>query len=111
MDINNIRNIVILKDLPSNIIDEAIVVLKNNEVIKNRQFIEKKQGQNKIAKDKHKDYIIKEAENVIVNYISNIEKQKSKQSLQELEAKYKQLKLVSILLACIIVLSGILNII
>lgn len=109
MDINNIRNIVILKDLPSNIIDEAIVVLKNNELVKNRQFIEK--GENKKTKSKNKDYIIKEAENVIVNYISNIEKQKGKQSLKELEIKYKQLKLISLLLAGMIIISGILNII
>ena len=109
MDINNIRNIVILKDLPSNIVDEAIVVLKNNELIKNKQLIEN--GQNKKLKNKNKDYIVKEAENVIVNYISNIEKQKNKKSLEELENKYKQLKLISMMLAGLIVLSGILNII
>jgi len=109
MDLNNIRNIVILKDLPSNIVDEAIVVLKNNELIKNRQLIEK--GENKKVKNKNKDYIVKEAENVIVNYISNIEKQKSSQSLKELENKYKQVKLISIILAGLIVLNGILNIV
>jgi len=109
MDINNIRNIVILKDLPSNIVDEAIVVLKNNELIKNRELVENRK--NKKVKSKNKDYIVKEAENVIVNYISNIEKQKSKQSLKELENKYKQLKVISMLLAGLIVLSGVLNLI
>jgi len=109
MDLNNIRNIVILKDLPSNIVDEAIVVLKNNELIKNRQLIEK--GENKKVKNKNKDYIVKEAENVIVNYISNIGKQKSSQSIKELENKYKQVKLISIILAGLIVLNGILNIV
>jgi len=109
MDTSNIRNIVVLKNLPSNIVDEAIVVLKNNELIKNKQLIEN--GQNKKLKNKNKDYIVKEAENVIVNYISNIEKQKNKKSLEELENKYKQLKLISMMLAGLIVLSGILNII
>ena len=104
----DIKNIVILKDLPSNIVDEAIVVLKNNELIKDRQFIEKKE--NKKVKNRN-DYIVKEAENVIVNFISNIEKQKNTQDLKELELKYKQLKLISLLLSGIIVLSGILKII
>jgi len=108
MDTSNIRNIVVLKNLPSNIVDEAIVALKNNELIKNKQLIEN--GQNKKLKNKNKDYIVKEAENVITNYISNIEKQKNKKSLEELENKYKQLKLITILLAGLIVLSGILNI-
>ena len=104
----DIKNIVILKDLPSNIVDEAIVVLKNNEIIKDRQFIEKKDS--KKVKNKN-DYIVKEAENVIVNFISNIEKQKNTKDLKELEVKYKQLKLISLLLSGIIVLSGILKII
>jgi len=108
MELNNIKNIVVLKNLPSNIVDEAIVVLKNNELIKNKEFVEN--GQNKKIKNKNKDYIVKEAENVIVNYINNIEKQKNKKSLEELENKYKQLKLISMLLAGLIVLSGMLNI-
>ena len=108
MDLNNIKNIVVLKNLPSNIVDEAIVVLKNNEIIKNKELVEN--GQNKKVKNKNKDYIVKEAENVITSYINNIEKQKNKKSLEELENKYKQLKLISMLLAGLIVLSGILNI-
>ena len=109
MEINNIKNIVVLKNLPSNIVDEAIVVLKNNELMKNRELVEN--CQNKKVKNKNKDYIVKEAENVIVSYISNIENQKNKKSLEELENKYKQLKLISLLLGGLIVLSGILNIV
>jgi len=108
MDINNIKNIVVLKNLPSNIVDEAIVVLKNNELIKDREV---ESGQNKKLKNKTKDYIVKEAENVIANYLTSIEKQKNKKSLEELENKYKQLKVISMLLAGLIVLSGILNIV
>jgi len=108
MEINNIKNIVVLKNLPSNIVDEAIVVLKNNEIIKDRELVENKQ--NKKVKNKNKDYIVKEAENVIATYITNIEKQKNKKSIEEVENKYKQLKVISMLLAGLIVLSGILNI-
>ena len=31
MDINNMKNVVVLKDLPSNIVDEAIILLKQNQ--------------------------------------------------------------------------------
>ena len=31
MDISNMKNMVVLKNLPSNIVDEAIVILKNNQ--------------------------------------------------------------------------------
>ena len=31
MEISNLRNMVILKNLPSNIVEEAIVVLKENQ--------------------------------------------------------------------------------
>jgi len=108
MEINNIKNIVVLKNLPSNIVDEAIVVLKNNEIIKDRELVENKQ--NKKVKNKNKDKIVKEEENVIATYITNIEKQKNKKSIEEVENKYKQLKVISMLLAGLIVLSGILNI-
>ena len=37
------KNIVVLKDLPSNIIDEAIVILKDNSKIKTLEAIEKKE--------------------------------------------------------------------
>ena len=34
MNISDMKNIVILKDLPSNIVDEAIVFLKQNQKVK-----------------------------------------------------------------------------
>ena len=38
----NMRNIVMLKDLPSNLVEEAIVVLKQNQKIKKPEYIENK---------------------------------------------------------------------
>ena len=35
MEENNMKNIVVLKDLPSNLVDEAIVVFKQNVNVKN----------------------------------------------------------------------------
>ena len=43
METSNMKNIVLLKDLPSNIIEEAIIILKSNininNIEKKREFI------------------------------------------------------------------------
>ena len=41
MEFGQMKNIVVLKNLPSNIVDEAIVVLKPNKKAKQIQHIEK----------------------------------------------------------------------
>ena len=40
MNMSDMKNIVILKDLPSNLVDEAIVFLKQNQKIKKLEYIE-----------------------------------------------------------------------
>ena len=70
MNISQMKNMIVLKDLPSNIVDEAIVILKNNAKVKNRQAIEN--GNLDKFKENSNidyDYLIKEAEFVIENYI------------------------------------------
>ena len=76
MDTSNMKNIVVLKNLPSNIVEEAIVILKSNAKVKN--INKKKENVKVVAKGKtnSKDYIIKEAESVIASYISSVEKPK-----------------------------------
>ncbi len=46
MEENNMKNIVVLKDLPSNLVDEAIVIFKENVNIKN---IDKKKENVKVT--------------------------------------------------------------
>ena len=93
MENNKMRNIVVLKNLPSNLVEEAIVVLKGNK-IKLPEYAEKKAE----VKTGSKDYILKEAELIISNYVSNLEKNKlgKKKSLDGIEKKYKRLKLITI---------------
>ena len=57
------RNIVVLKDLPSNLVEEAIIVLKQNQKIKKPEYVENK-GKTEQKSEKHKfgNYITKEAE-------------------------------------------------
>ena len=46
MNTSQMKNIIVLRDLPSNIVDEAIVILKKNVKLKNREKIENKNSIN-----------------------------------------------------------------
>ena len=84
MNISQMKNIVVLKDIPSNIVDEAIVILKANTNLKNKVLENK--GTNKLneSSNKNYDFVVNEAENVIKDYIKSMEKTK------ELKRWYKQ---------------------
>ena len=95
---DKMKNIVVLKNLPSNIVEEAIVILKGDK--KRMEYIKKHIKNNDIKRatqtvDKPKDYIIKEAQMVISNYISNIENQKivkNKNDSSKLEKRYRRMQ-------------------
>lgn len=93
------KNMIVLKNLPSNLIDEAIVILKENKTVKKYQYAESDRKQNvdkakeKITKTgNNEDYIVKEAENVISHYLTNLEMKspKWKNKMEKLEKRYKQ---------------------
>lgn len=96
MEDNRMKNIVILKNLPSNLVEEAIVVLKQNK-IKLPEYVENKFDKTD-TKTNPKEYILKEAEMVISNYLSNIENNKigKKKKSKEIEKKYHRLKFVTL---------------
>ncbi len=110
MEENNMKNIIVLKDLPSNLIEEAIVILKQNVSIKN---VNKKKENVKVTtrgKVNPKQYIIKEAESVIANYIATLEKPKQLEvSNNKIKKKYKNLQKITAFLAVIAVLGIIVN--
>lgn len=105
MNIDNMKNIVVLKDLPSNMVEEAIVILKPNIKMKDIMAEEKKKENIKVGAKSaktSKDYIIKEAEEVVSQYISNLEKPKQLEiSNQKLLAKYQKIKTLTILFAMV----------
>lgn len=95
MNQSNLKNMVVLKNLPSNIVEEAIVILKTNKKIKKLEKIEK----NKVIEDtsnktKENDYILKEAEMLVSNYISGLEEKKEAKKIknQKMNQKYKRIK-------------------
>lgn len=86
------KNMIVLKDLPSNLIEEAFVVLKENKKIHKYQMIENKEDNKKSKEVKNnKEYIIKEAEMLLKSYTEELEKKtpKWKNNMKKLEKKYK----------------------
>ena len=131
MDTSNLKNIVVLKDLPSNLVEEAIVVLKENQKIQKLEFVDQEKKtkpveqlpKNCVQKDEKnlkninqkenknpKDYIIKEAQLLIADYISKIENKnrKESQSFKDLKKKCKKLKIMNSILGAGFAISTIL---
>ncbi len=106
METSNLKNMVVLKNLPSNIVDEAIIVLKANKKTKKLQKIENKKILENQENKKDKEYILKEAEMIVNNYISKIENKENDKIIisKDTNGKYKKLKKYAIAttLLCII---------
>ena len=106
METRNLKNMVVLKNLPSNIVDEAIIVLKANKKTKKLQKIENKKILENQENKKDKEYILKEAEMIVNNYISKIENKENDKIIisKDTDGKYKKLKKYAIAttLLCII---------
>ncbi len=120
MDISNMKNIIVLKNLPSNLVDEAIVVLKENKKVKKYQYIERKNDKNeednkeKLKKEENNSqYIIKEAESVVSQYITNLEMKspKWKNNLKKLESRYKRSLQLNLILTAVAIISFLVSII
>ena len=93
----SLKNMLVLKDLPSNLIEEAYIVLNPNLKLKIKE-IENKKEENKTVNSKvlAKDYILEEAKYVLLNYVSKYETKTEKRNNKLLEKKYKKLKKITI---------------
>ena len=122
MDTINLKNIVVLKNLPSNLVEEAIVVLKENQKIEKLEMVDMETKQSKtettnkkeITQNKNaKDYIVKEAQMLIAEYISKMENKNKKDSpsFQTLKKKYKKLKTLNYILLGGLIFSTLIQII
>ncbi len=95
MNQSNLKNMVVLRNLPSNIVEEAIIILKANKKIKKLEKVEKnKKLEEMTSKKKENDYILKEAEMLISNYISVLEEKKKAKKVnnKKMAQKYKRIK-------------------
>ena len=100
---------IILKNVPSNLVEEAIVILKSSAKMKNLQKIENNKKNNKENIEKRgSDYVLKEAEMIVSRYISQLEKQKNKKEIdkKQVSKKYRRLKNYAYLSSFIIFLQA-----
>ena len=105
MDINKNRNMIVLKNLPSNMIEEAYVVFKDN--VKVHKIQEVKQNKTNLKELKPQGYMVKEAEMIIRDYITKIENKEYElgKGNKKLKEKYKKLKTLTMFLAFFSILS------
>lgn len=106
MDTSKTKDMVILKNLPSNIVKEAYIVLRPN-------IKQKIDNIYKYSEGKWPEYIVQEAENVISNYISEIENTKKIRNLEveRIKQKYVKLRKLCIGLGILIFLNSLIQII
>ena len=111
MENSKMKNMVILKNLPSNLVEEAFVVLKSSKKVKKLEKIEKnkKINKNETVK-KEKDYILKEAEMLVNSYISKLENNTEQKTLKSIKnsKKYVRLKRYAYLSSLIIIIQSLL---
>ena len=109
MEESKLKNMVVFKNLPSNLVEEAIVILKSNKKVKKLEKIDK-DVMNKTNKTQYdvnkKDFVVKEAELVVTSYISKIENNNkaNKQKKIEQNKKVRRLKNYAYLSSLIIFL-------
>ena len=102
------KNMIVLRNLPSNIVDEAWVILKPEIKNKEKEVIKKLKA-NDIKNKPEDGYVVKEAETVIHDYLKNINNYEDKKRYNAIIKKYKKLKKTSFIVFCILAITCVLN--
>ena len=91
MESSDMKNMVVLKNLPSNMVEEAIIIFKESQKVKQKELIDKCKKVNSVEiQPKSKDYILKEAEMLVTDYISKIENKRKIGKNKDLIDKYEK---------------------
>lgn len=113
MEQTNLKNTIVLRDLPSNLIEEAVIVFKNKKTVREIEKIEKNNIGNKDNKNKkirkNNSYAIKEAELVINDYMTKMEEKRKNKNFTEknINKKMKKLKIYNIVTTILITMETI----
>lgn len=107
METSKMKNMVVLKNLPSNMIEEAIVIFKENSKIKAKDVINKSNQLSQIQ-GKSKDIIFKEAEMLVNDYVKKVESSKNKKIFDK-KINDKFLKKYSIVITILFIISLTIN--
>lgn len=110
METSDMKNMVVLKKLPSNMVEEAIIIFKEPQRVKQKEVIDKFKNLNSNElQSKSKDYILKEAEMLVTDYINTIENTRKIGKNKDLINKYKKLKKYTLISTILLVISITIN--
>lgn len=98
------KNVVVLRNLPSNLIEEAFVVVKSKKIARSLERID---GKNEKVYSGCKDdgFIVREAESVLSSYVSLVEKKDEKKVDLGVRKRYKLLKIYGVLVSVAFVMA------
>lgn len=85
------KNMVVLRDLPSNIVEEAWIIIKPEIRNKEKELIKRIKNNSMDNKSKG-TYVLEEAQSVIEDYLKNINNYRNKKKYEDMEKKYNKLK-------------------
>jgi len=113
MEESKAKQVITLRNLPSNLVEEAIVVLKSNKKTKNLEYMKKNLKEKEISEKQEDFYILKEAEMIMTDYLNKLESKEYNifSNRSKLEKKYLRLKNINIGLTFLLILSLILHLI
>ena len=100
MENNKIKNTIVLRGMASNVVDEAIVILKPNVKIKKTQTVK-----NIREKGNSKEFILKEAEHIVETYINQISTDELKKEKQKLKKKVLKLRVTALFAFLLLVIT------
>lgn len=107
METSKMKNMVVLKNLPSNMIEEAIVIFKENSKIKAKDVINKSNQLSQVQ-GKSKDIIFKEAEMLVNDYMKRVESSKNRKIFDK-KINDKFLKKYSVVITILFIISLTIN--
>jgi hypothetical protein len=93
MQNNKLKNTIVLKGMASNVVDEAIVVLKPNVKLK----VPKTNGTER-ENGKREEFILKEAENVVNEYVNRLKREEILKSHEDLKRKLMKVRIIALFL-------------
>ena len=107
METSKMKNMVVLKNLPSNMIEEAIVIFKENSKIKAKDVINKSNQLSQVQ-GKSKYIIFKEAEMLVNDYVKRVESSKNRKIFDK-KINDKFLKKYSVVITILFIISLTIN--
>lgn len=104
MNTEVMKNMIVIKNLPSNMVEQAFIILKPNLKVKELNAVKSEVKDNSYTSKKEDNYVVKEAELLVAEYISKIEKGDNIRKNSIIEKKYKKLKIFSFIsFACALI--------